>query len=919
MKRKHLLLLILSLFVLFSYDARAQNTGKIVGSVVESGSNEPLIGANIIVEGTILGATTDVDGTFIILRVPPGKYAVHCQYIGYNEVVMRDVEVLTDLTTTLNFELNPQVIQGEQVTVIAETPVIRKDLTSVEARVQAEEIDRMAVQELGDLLNLQAGISRDQDGGIHIRGGRSSEVSYRINGISITDDFKRTQALIVENESIQELQVISGTFNAEYGDAMSGVINIVTKTGGSEWRGDVEAWSGDYVSGRKDIFFNIDDLNAAANYNFQGTASGPIFKNKISIFLTGRRFYDDGWIYGANAYLPGGDRSMVNGDSSAVSMNFKDRWSGQGTLSWQIFAPLRFKVDVLGSWEKRRNYGDDLNDHHRWRLNPTGDRGDLEKGISGIGNISHQLGKVTFHEITVAYKYNRLDSKLFDDPFDPRYVHPDSMNAEARFFYRGGTDLAWFERFTRSWIAKWDLTSQVTKKHQAKLGVEYQQDEIYHNDIEALVPARDENGQEIQPFRTAIEPESSPRHDKFTRKPIKFAAYVQDKIEYESLVINLGLRFDMFDPKGQVPVDLTDPNIYVPFKEINIYRDLNGDGIIDVAERTEDNKLTVDERREYWYRKTEVKSLLSPRLGVGFPITNRGVIHFSYGIFQQIPDYSLLYVDDQMKVTTATGIQGPFGNPDLKPQRTTMYELGLKQQFSEEVAIDITGFYRDIRDWISTSPPLNGYIAGVRYVRNINRDLANVFGVSFAVNRRFTNHFSFDIDYTFQIAEGTNSNPDQEYNAVKDGNEPTRVLTPLNWDQTHTLNMNLFVGAKRWGASVITRFNSGQPYTPSFESGTRTGQSILSGEAENSRNKPSNFTIDLHLYRNFKYGILGLQLFARVFNLLDMKNPTNVFGDTGLADFTFQERNPHDPTWFNNPSYYSTPRNIQVGMRLSYK
>lgn len=922
MKKGYRLFLTLILLIFIFNNLSAQNTGKIVGTVLDAETNEPLIGANIIIEGTILGATSDIDGTFIILRVPPGTYEVHAQYIGYNEVVMKDVKVLTDLTTTLNFKLSPEVIQGEQVVVVAETPIVRKDLTSVEARVQAEDIDKMAVQELGDVLNLQAGISRDQDGGIHIRGGRSTEVSYRINGISITDDFFRNQALIVENESIQELQVISGTFNAEYGDAMSGIINIVTKTGGSEWRGDAEVWSGDYLSNRDNIFFNIDDFNIAENYNISGTLSGPIYKNKIAVFLTGRRYYDDGYLYGAKAYLPNGTLPDAGegtlptpniADSSAVPMNFKDRWSGQATLSWQILNSLKLKVDAIGSREERRNYD------HAFKLIPTGDRGDDERGISIINNLSHQLGKSTFHELTVAYKYSELESKLYEDTLDSRYVHPQLLSRQGNYyFYIAGNDLTWFERYTKSWIAKWDITSQLTKRHQVKTGVEFQRDEIYYHDLN-IIAATDDNGNEIVPFQPSVPPSSSNNNDEFTREPVKFATYIQDKIEYESLVINIGLRFDLFDPQGKVPVDLTDPNIYNPFKEKNIYRDLNGDGVINVSERNPNNKLTVAEREEYWYRDTEVKTLLSPRLGVGFPISERGVIHFSYGIFQQIPDYSLLYVDDQLKVTTGSGIQGPFGNPDLKPQKTTMYELGLKQQFTDNLAIDVTGFYRDIRDWISTTAPVNAFLSGVRYVRNTNRDLANVLGVTLAVTRRFADHFSFDVDYTFQIAEGTNSDPDQEYNAVQGGAEPTRVLTPLNWDQTHTLNTNLFVGSGSWGASVISRFSSGQPYTPTFFGGTRTGQTVSAGLPENSRNKPNIFTLDLRAYKNFKYSVFNLQLFARIFNLLDAKNPTQVYGDTGLADKTFEERVDHDPTWFVNPSFYSPPRSIQVGLRLSYK
>jgi outer membrane receptor for ferrienterochelin and colicin len=783
--KRHSYYLVAWVVLLLTYSIIAQSSGKISGIVLDAETKEPLIGANIIVEGTSYGAATDIDGTFVILQVPPGTYEVRAIYIGYQEVLVQNVSVSTDLTTPLNLNLKPEVLEGDAVIIIAEPQIVRKDLTSSEARVDANQIENMAVVDLNDVVSLQAGISRDSDGGIHIRGGRSTEISYRVNGISITDDFTRTQGIIVENESVQELQVISGTFNAEYGDALSGVINVITKTGAREWKGALELWSGDYVSSRDDVFYNIDDFNPTANYNITGSLTGPVIKNKISFFVTGRRYYNDGWIYGPNAYLPDGDRSMVNGDSSAVSMNLRDRLSGQASLSWQVASPLKLQIDALASREERRNFD------KFWKLNPTGDRGDDERGLSIIGKLTHNIGKVTFHEATVAYNHNSLDSKLYEDPFDSRYVHPDSQNTGANEFAKGGTDLDWFERYTKSWIFKWDLTSQMHRLHQVKTGVEFTTSKVFYNDI-TLIPAQDSTGQEIQPFRTDILPISSDRHNEFTREPLKFAAYIQDKMEFESLIINAGLRFDLFDPQGKIPADPQDPNIYNPFKLINKYKDTNGDGVINPGEQTPDNEYTIEERRQFWYNDTKVKTLLSPRLGIGFPITETGVIHFSYGIFQQVPDYQLLYVDDELKVTSSgSGAQGPFGNPDLEPKRTTMYELGLQQEITRDFAMDITGFYRDIRNWVSTSAPIKTSLAGVTYVINNNRDFANVGGITLALKKRFSSHYAFNVDYTFQVADGTNSDPDQEFFAQQGGAQPTRILTPLNWDQRHSLNTNI--------------------------------------------------------------------------------------------------------------------------------
>lgn len=899
----------------------AQNSGKIVGTVKDAETGQPLPGANVIIEGTMLGAASDLDGKFVIMRVPPGRYTLLANFIGYQRIYLQNVQVLTDLTTTANFALKPEAIAGQEVTIVAEAPVIRKDLTSVEARVQAEDIQKMPVQELGDLLNIQAGITRDAGGAIHIRGGRSTEVSYLVNGISITDDFSRAQALQVENESVQELQVISGTFNAEYGNAMSGVINVVTKTGGNQLQGNLEVWSGDYVSPRSDIFWNIDKFQPNAIYNFQGSLNGPIIQNKLSFFLTGRKYRNDGWLYGPNAYLPQGRRAVVGsdtiavrGDSSAVAMNYNDRWSGQAALEWQIATPLKFRIDALGSFEKRRYY------NHFFKWNPNGDKGDQETGFSLIPKFTYLLGKTTYAELTLAYRYNDLVSKLYEDYADPRYVHPDSLNTGAQQFAKAGTNLGWFERHSLSRIAKWDLTSQVTKRHQMKTGLEFQFDRVYYNDI-TLIPKVDENGLQIEPFTPFIDDISTFTHNEFTRKPFKFAGYIQDKIEYESLIINLGLRYDYFDANGKIPADPEDPNIFNPFKLNNIYRDRNGNGVIDLDERTSDNELTLAERERYWYQNTTPKTQLSPRLGVAYPITEQGVIHFSYGIFQQIPEYYRLYIGDQIKLSKSAGTYGPYGNPDLKPERNTMYELGLKQQITEDLVIDVTGFYRDIRNWISTSPIKPTILSGVAYVTFNNRDFANVRGITLALDKKFTNNYAFTVDYTFQIVEGTNSNPEQEFYSQQGGAEPTRILTPLDWDQRHSLNANLFIGGNTWGSSLISRFATGQPYTPVSVTATRTGQSILAGLPNNSRNKPNIFTVDFNLYKNFKIDRFNLQVFLKIFNLLDAENPLVVYGDTGRPDYTLlllAQAAQADPTWFDNPSFYSEPRRVQVGARIGF-
>jgi len=355
-------------------------------------------------------------------------------------------------------------------------------------------------------------------------------------------------------------------------------------------------------------------------------------------------------------------------------------------------------------------------------------------------------------------------------------------------------------------------------------------------------------------------------------------------------------------------------------KLTNKYNDLNNDGTIGIDELRDDNLTTLSQREAYWWKDTKVKTQLSPRLGVAYPITEEGVIHFSYGIFQQIPQYSQLYVEDELKVGSGTGTYGPFGNPDLEAQVTTMYELGLQQQFTQNISMDVTGYYRDIRNWVSTASPQSTVLPSVTYVRYNNRDFANVRGVTLAVHRSFANGFAFNLDYSFSIAEGTNSDPDQEFNSLNDGGEPTKSLAPLDWDQRHKVNGNLFVGGNSWGLDIVARFQSGQPYTPSSSTFTQSGQDITASLVKNSRFKPNQLNVDINFFKDFEISYFNLQLYAKVFNLFDSGNPVRVFSDTGLPDFTLDEfvaQDP-DPTWFIHPEHYSPPRKFILGTKIRF-
>lgn len=925
-------------------------TGKIVGRVTDAATGEPLPGVNVLIEGTTQGTATNLDGEYVIIGVRPGTYTIVASFIGYRTERRTGVQVNVDLTTRIDFQMAEEVIEGEEIVVTAEAEGVRKDVTSSEARVTSETIDRLPVNELSQVLDVQAGITTR--GGIHIRGGRSSEITYMVDGVPVTDSYDGSAAIQVENDGIQELQVISGTFNAEFGNAMSGVINVVTKEGrGDRFGGSAEFYTGSYLVGDEggggkayvrgvDVEkYTVDGIqyrdvdpysylpvDPAYYYNARLSLEGPLFSDRATLFVLGRYFSNDGWLYGADIFNTDGTLA----DSSLTPLNTFEKFSWQGNLRVRLSNSLILNVIGLGSFGKGRDGG------QFWRWAPNGRPRTTDNGFDTKLKLTHLLSATAFYTLSVASFFREIENWTYDDPFDPRYNDflispPDSVEVipgsgqympvvtGSNRFARGGTALGRFTRKTRTYLVKGDLSSQFGRYHLVKTGFQVKIDEMSATGF-GLIPKTDENGSRLEPFEPAIPPVESPAFNSFRNvRPVTVSAYVQDKIEFESFIVNAGLRFDYFDARSRIPADPEDPNIFNPLKKVNQFNDLDGNGKITDDEERDDNRISREEREAYWWKSTSPKTQLSPRLGIAYPITEQGVVHFSYGIFFQIPSFVNLFDQFGYKVGGTTGTYGPFGNPDLKPQKTTMYELGFKQGFGDFV-LDVTVYNRDIRNWVSTSVVLQTARPGVNYTVFTNRDYANTRGVTLTLKRNFVDHFGFDLNYTFQVVEGSNSNPADELVAIRSNREPALQLLPLDWDQRHKIAGAIYFAPSSWGGSLRFRFGSGFPYTPSFPEAALFGRNVAPTFPRNSRRIPSTFEVDLNVYKEFDFGSFRPRLFAEVFNVLDTRNVEAVFSDTGKPDVTVTQfqTGSFDPGFFVRPDFYREPRRIQVGIQFTF-
>lgn len=242
-------------FLIFPTLLLAQS-GKIAGRVTDKTSGEGIPFVNVIIIGTTQGAATDVDGYYSILNVRPGTYSLKATAIGYNGTTISNVHVSIDLTSKIDMSISETSVTTKEVIVVAEKPLVTKDLTSSTSIVGADEIASLPVTEFSQVLNLKAGFV-----GGTVRGGRSGEVVYAIDGVPVTDVYDGSTVVDVNANSIQELQFVSGAFNAEYGKALSGYVNIATKDGDNKFAGMATSYIGSYYTPHTNIFRELDKID----------------------------------------------------------------------------------------------------------------------------------------------------------------------------------------------------------------------------------------------------------------------------------------------------------------------------------------------------------------------------------------------------------------------------------------------------------------------------------------------------------------------------------------------------------------------------------------------------------------------------------------------------------------------------------
>ena len=894
---------IILFFIYIFSSTNAQTTGKITGRVTAAETGDPLPYVNILLVDTRKGAATDENGYFLILDVPPGTYSVEARMVGYGTVRNEGVQISVNRTTNINFVLSTELISGETVVVTADKISLKKDQTSSIRNVSSRDIQALPVDNISQVVALQPGVV----GGNHFRGGRSDEVSYMIDGVAVTESFNHESKMVDLNpDAVADLEVVTGTFNAEYGNAMSGVVNVVTKNGSNRIEGSASANEGNYFTSHKGIFNGIKDANVAIQ-DYKFSLSGPIINDYVSFFVDGRYFTDKGHLYGIDRFnvndysnfrdYPNDWVSEANGDNSYVPMDKHESNFLMGKLTVKPSLAIRASLIYTLNKSTSKNYS------HQYSFNPYGVGTNHDQSNMYAFHLNHILGKKAFYEFKLTYIDYQHGYYLFENPLDPGYISDFYNNSGPTWFSTGGQDKNYNKRSEKTVKLNFDFTWQVDKNHSLKSGINFSQinlnQESYNirnfyegSDLESQFYVDSTTNKIIYPYyKPEIRSDSSIYSDVYNKKPIQFAAYLQDKMEFESMVINLGVRFDYFDPKTIYPTDWRNPANQDYFQ---------------------------DQSRISKYPNAPSQSQISPRFGLSYQLGSTALLRFSYGHFFQTPPLNYYYQNHNFIVNEL----GLVGNPLLKAQKTVQYEVGFWKQLTDDMNLEIAVFYRDIYNLLSSK--LVYTYSQVRYGLFDNKDYGNARGLELKYQAVF-GKIHLSANYTLQYSDGVADDPYLAFNRAGQSMDPIKELIPLNWDQRHTLNFAVEYRSEKFAATLLTNFNSGRPY--SWRPITESPLALIN-LLPNNEVRPSQFNVDLNAFYNIaNIGSATIRLKLLVYNLLDNLNENSVNSTTGRAYsgivrpvdlLTYRSNFSTYYDVLHNPSMYSAPRSIRLGLEINY-
>lgn len=921
----------------------SQNSGFIRGKIVDKKTGDPLPGVNVLVVGTYHGSATDKNGNYLIRGISPGDYMLRAQIIGYTTVEHTGVHVNAGSATTVDFEMPSTVLAaGQEVIVIGEKSLFNPEETATRKSITSDEIEQSTIESVQGIVSSQVGVVESNDE-IHIRGGRSYENAYLVDGLSVQDPLAGTGfGLQLSSASIAEVEVITGGFNAEYGQAMSGIVKVKTKEGGDTYHG--------VVSYRRDHFpwnqGNSSDFNTdIADFTLSGPepltsklfpSLGLDLPGKVTFFANLYGFMSDDYTHYSADHL---SSSTAFGTLLAPRQN--NKWSGMFKLTWRSQSGNKLTASYHQSVDISQNT-QSLQTKLEYEPPAPGYPYRFQDNLDHFSTFTHvndqfaldwtqALSQRTFYELKFSRFFTNLrsdlDGKHWTDMTEPKDIvtrpieYFASEDSSSIFvipgdgFYDYGNSYTWHDHFVEDYIMKFDLSSQINERHSVKTGLEATYREMQLIDIYA--PWAGDYGL---------------NNDMYRVYPNFGAAYLQDKIVFDGLIANVGLRFDYWFPGKYVEDAVANTNV------------------VTISQPTRD----AFHHDTYGLFGHRWKGRISPRIGISHPVSDRQVLFFNYGHFNKRPRPQFVYA--KLGPNTAKSTFQTFGNPNLDPETTVSYELGIKHRFTANDILTLTAFYKDIFDYVtSISFRGTGRLAGRSFITYVNLDYARSRGIEVEYKKRAGRFLTGSVSGSYSIATGKSSSPDDALLVAK-GDLQERPITEnyLVWDRPwqFQVNMNFNVGKRNrpalfgltlppdWNLNIRWFAQAGERYTPQYftgtvlENGRKEYSSDLNGDGFSddplgALGKYWSY-VNLKFDKFFTFKDLRFTVSAEVLNLFNQKNPDIINPVTGRA-YRLGDPTPNgwnDPRYPDtqapiypyplNPARWLNPRNVKLGVKFEF-
>lgn len=937
-------------------------SGKISGRVIDAQTGEPLPGVNVTVEGTVIGTATGTDGYYTILRVPPGQVTVVFSFLGFQRVRVNEVQVGIDRTTNVDAELREEVFEGEEVIVTAERPAVQRDLTGTSTGFTAEQVRTAPVEGVRGVLALTAAINTNPDGTLSVRGSGPYDMQVLVNGMAQTMTSSSVPGYAIEKANnswkydfnplgVGQMEVISGGFSAEYGNAQSGIVKVSTREGTNqfevEYRTEYRA-PGQYHWGRNFYgmdqpefvrWSNLDNWRAALpdssdrailRYYTQWMSNHlPSFNAPDTIFTR----------TGGILYLPGQEIPNLNGvyDYTAqpytrhlfgiggpltasadlrfhVSGEFRDaptriptiervqRYRNiTATTTYQPSGRHKFRLTNLFQYyhgglvsgaEDIRWAGRDPS----WKYTLTQDSKREEVTSSQTLNYVFAINSTSVFEATGSHAFEQYRVPMFPtvNRTNPWSV-PEGVWDEGFRPIFGFTSLYNQDARTRTFSGDVKYTSQVSRGWEFRTGAQWRWWNTVYNGVSSFSPSAFVNRTGFGEFYEA--------------QPWTAALFLQNKLEFEGMVANIGLRLDGYNFGTDVPVDKFDV----------FYQALEAEAIGNPATRRSIS---------HWR--------LSPRLGFSFPVGEATAFRLQYGHFSAMPQA-------RVALSRINELGWNFyGNPDLKPERTVNFEVGVQQALLDGThRLDIVGYYNDRLQQVSTVN-IRSTTGSIRRSRFYTSFLNNGYGTSVGTEISFermdrspwTYRLSYSLQRTTLGSYGSASlysdDPDDPRNQLS----RKEAFDGLSGnDRTHRLR-GLF--GYRWGAqggpevlgfrplagatvNVIYQAQSGAPYT-------YVTQFDAFQDVRFNRRYPFEESFDLNLNKSIDLPRVAVTVGARIQNLFNHQwltpKPTQqdivYWHEQGRIFDTFVRNQPNVGEGREAYFYRNVPRQVffSLGLRL---